>query len=101
MKRSAENLWPYTLELIRSRINKQSFDTWFSKSSQHKFEDGALVVRMPSLFHCEWLEENYIPLIRNALKEITGRPVDVSLIQERRAPRVKKRPLRAFHQTGD
>jgi chromosomal replication initiator protein len=93
MKRSTENLWSYALELIRSRINKQSFDTWFSKSYQQKFGEGALVVRMPSSFHCEWLEENYIPLISNALKEINGKSIDVSFISrdsEKKASSGKK-----------
>ncbi|MFH1761706.1 MAG: DnaA/Hda family protein, partial [bacterium] len=72
MEEIKTNAWSSILEAVKLKINRQSFETWFKKSSQVSFNNNALVVKLPSPFHCEWLEEKYGVLIKSIFEDVCG-----------------------------
>ncbi|MEQ9297782.1 MAG: chromosomal replication initiator protein DnaA [Cyclobacteriaceae bacterium] len=67
-----KDLWDKCLHFIKGEIPEQSFKTWFSPITPLKFENGALTIQVPSQFFYEWLEENYVHLLKQALQRELG-----------------------------
>lgn len=57
---------------IGSKIPEQSFKTWFSPIVPIKFEHPVLTIQVPSQFFYEWLEDNYVKLLKEAIQSQIG-----------------------------
>ncbi len=67
-----KDLWDKCLLFIKGEIPEQSFKTWFSPIIPLKLENSALTIQVPSQFFYEWLEENYVHLLKQALQRELG-----------------------------
>jgi chromosomal replication initiator protein len=65
-------VWETCLRSIKSEISEQSFKTWFEPIVPVKFADNTLTIQVPSKFFYEWLEENYVRVLRNAINNSIG-----------------------------
>lgn len=65
-------VWETCLKSIRNEISAQSFKTWFEPIVPVKFIDQTLTIQVPSKFFYEWLEENYVRVLRNAIDKSIG-----------------------------
>lgn len=70
---SAEITWKKCLDVIKANISDQSFKTWFEPIIPYIFDGRKLTIQVPSQFFYEWLEENYVQLLRKALNEAIGK----------------------------
>ena len=66
-------VWDKCLYVIRENIPEQSFKTWFEPIKPHKLQGKVLTIQVPSQFFYEWLEDNYVHLLRKALDYALGR----------------------------
>lgn len=73
MDLTPEKVWKNCLKFIKDNINKQSYETWFLPIEPIKLKKSILTVEVPSKFFYEWLEENYIDLIKTAIKKELGK----------------------------
>jgi chromosomal replication initiator protein len=64
--------WKNCLNFIRERIPAQSFKTWFEPIKPLSVQGDVLTILVPSQFFYEWLEENYVDLIHEALVSELG-----------------------------
>ncbi|MGD0337328.1 MAG: chromosomal replication initiator protein DnaA [Bacteroidota bacterium] len=69
---AADKVWSECLTIIRNNVNSQSYKTWFEPIAPINFDGNQLVVRVPSQFFYEWLEEHYYSLISKSLTDIVG-----------------------------
>ncbi|NQT26300.1 chromosomal replication initiator protein DnaA [candidate division KSB1 bacterium] len=65
-------VWENCLDIIRSEVNSQAFQTWFLPITPLKATANELTIQVPSQFFYDWVEEHYPKTIRNALKEVLG-----------------------------
>ena len=72
MKEAAEKVWNRCLEFIKDNITEQPFNTWFAPIVPVELEGNTLKIKVPSKFFCEWLEENYISLLKSAMTFTLG-----------------------------
>ncbi|EFS98134.1 chromosomal replication initiator protein DnaA [Capnocytophaga ochracea F0287] len=72
MKEAAEKVWSKCLEFIKDNITEQPFNTWFAPIVPVELESNTLKIKVPSKFFCEWLEENYISLLKSAMTFTLG-----------------------------
>lgn len=72
MKEAAEKVWSKCLEFIKDNIAEQQFNTWFAPITPVELEGNTLKIKVPSKFFCEWLEENYISLLKSAMTFTLG-----------------------------
>ena len=72
MKEAAEKVWSKCLEFIKDNITEQQFNTWFVPIVPVELEGNTLKIKVPSKFFCEWLEENYISLLKSAMTFTLG-----------------------------
>lgn len=74
--------WAQCLEIFRSNVNEQQYQTWFTsiKFKSYDVEAKELVISTPSQFFYEYLEEHFRKIIHYTIYRVFGQ--DVSLIYE-------------------
>jgi chromosomal replication initiator protein len=73
MQTELKDLWLRCLEIIREDVSSQSFSTWFAPIVPLKFQHNTLTIQVPSQFFYEWLEENYVAVLRKAIDQTIGK----------------------------
>lgn len=68
----AKTVWENCLDVIRSDVNSQAFQTWFLPIVPLTVTSSELTLQVPSQFFYDWIEEHYPKTIRNALCEVLG-----------------------------
>ncbi|MFY0606220.1 MAG: chromosomal replication initiator protein DnaA [Cyclobacteriaceae bacterium] len=83
--------WEKCLLFIKERIPAQSFSTWFEPIVPVKLEHEILTIQVPSQFFYEWLEENYVHLLKQAIKAEIGEQgrLEYSVVVDRGDDEVK------------
>lgn len=65
-------VWDACLKVIKDNLPLQAFKTWFEPILPVRLDNYALTIQVPSHFFYEWLEENYIDLLRKVIKKELG-----------------------------
>ncbi len=65
-------VWDKCLNFIKEQIQEQSFKTWFLPVIPIKLENKVLTIQVPSQFFYEWLEDNYVHILRKAIHQELG-----------------------------
>jgi len=73
MNKSCEEVWNNCLTIIKDNVPSISFRTWFEPIIPLKLEDEILTIQVPSPFFYEYLEEQYIDLLRKTLRKELGK----------------------------
>src|SRR6185437_5130782 len=64
--------WNNCLRLIKQNVGEQSFKTWFEPILPLSLQNNVLTIQVPSQFFYEWLEENYVLLLKQAIDSELG-----------------------------
>ena len=69
MKVNPNNCWDKALELIKQNVTPQQYETWFKPLVLENFDENTktILVQVPSPFVYEYLEENFLGLLRTVL----------------------------------
>lgn len=67
-----ESIWEQCLQIIKENVPDQSFRTWFEPIVPFKYDSKTLTIQVPSQFFYEWLEDNYVHILRKALDYSIG-----------------------------
>ena len=73
METPAAELWDKVVASLDRRIDKHSLETWILPVKPIELGDEAFTLGVPSKFFATWLEEHHADIIREILKEITGK----------------------------
>jgi len=68
---SPADIWARCLQSIRSKVQEQSFRTWFEATGCRHICAQKAIIDVPSSFFAEWLEEHYAWLIQASFEEVT------------------------------
>ena len=74
-KSGLEELWADSLNFIKDNLgedNIQSYKTWFEPIQAISWKNNTLTLQVPSDFYREYIEENYIDLLRSVLHKFFG-----------------------------
>ncbi|GGZ39761.1 chromosomal replication initiator protein DnaA [Echinicola pacifica] len=72
MNSEAKAVWDECLRIIEEHVNEQSFSTWFKPINPVRLDGSVLTIQVPSQFFYEWLEDNYVQVLKLAIKNILG-----------------------------
>ena len=74
MKGSPDNRWGNSLALIKQNVTQQQFETWFKPIVFEHYDEAkkTILVQVPSLFVYEYLEENFLNLLKTVLYRSFG-----------------------------
>ncbi|MDF1574358.1 MAG: chromosomal replication initiator protein DnaA [Bacteroidales bacterium] len=67
-----ERIWNNCLNVIKDNVPSISFRTWFEPIVPLKLENDILTIQVPSPFFYEYLEEQYIDILRKVIKKEMG-----------------------------
>ena len=68
-----KEIWENCLNIIKSNVSHQNFKTWFKPIIPISIKSNILTIQVPSQFFYEWLEENYITLLKKTIKKELGK----------------------------
>jgi len=81
-----EDIWQRALDLLRSSLSSNAFDTWI-RPLRAKRERDRLILETPNKFFREWIKENYLQQIEHILKRLGDSISHVELIVSHRVNR--------------
>ena len=64
--------WNSCLSKIKDNVGDQGFETWFKPIKPLRLEKKILTIQVPSQFFYEYLEEQYIDILRKVIKKELG-----------------------------
>lgn len=70
-------VWNQCLAAIETRIQRQSYNTWFRPTQLIHFAPDQAIIQVSSHFFSDWLEEHYLELIKTTLHEQTGHNCEI------------------------
>ena len=89
-----KQLWHAALGELQLGLTKANYDTWFKDTAIVSEEDDVYCVGVPNAFAREWLENKYRQQVRDALRHLVGRTVDVRFVTLTAASVRSDRPVR-------
>lgn len=64
--------WDKCLDVIKDNVPSSSYKTWFEPILPIKLEERVLTIQVPSAFFYEYLEEQFIDILRKTLRMVLG-----------------------------
>lgn len=72
MSEEYKTAWDKCLNIIKDNVPNSSFKTWFEPIVPVKLNERVLTIQVPSAFFYEYLEEQFIDILRKTLRMILG-----------------------------
>ncbi|MEN8117940.1 MAG: chromosomal replication initiator protein DnaA [Bacteroidota bacterium] len=72
MNNEYKTAWEKCLNVIKDNVPGSSFKTWFEPIEPVKLENQVLTIQVPSAFFYEYLEEQFIDILRKTLRMVLG-----------------------------
>jgi chromosomal replication initiator protein len=72
MVRDFQDVWGSCLEIIKDNVPPVSYKTWFEPIVPIKLDNNILTIQVPSPFFYEYLEEQFIDILRKTLRKELG-----------------------------
>jgi chromosomal replication initiator protein len=90
--RTHQDVWNRCLKIIQDNVPAISYRTWFEPIVPLKLENKVLTIQVPSPFFYEYLEEQYIDILRKTLKKELGEnaKLEYSVVMENNSASKKK-----------
>ena len=106
-------LWNRCLAFIKDNVNATAFKTWFEPIVPLSYEDKGLTIGVPSPFFYEYLEEQYVGILRTAIYKEIGEGtelmysiltdktnhISVNIEGTKRSPAVTPKPIVGANKT--
>lgn len=65
-----KNLWKDLLKIISRKIDKKTFEVWFTHTEGAELLEDRLIVEVPNPFFVQWFENVFLKDIHSAMKEM-------------------------------
>jgi len=75
-----QDIWQNVLDKLELNINPQSFKTWFYDTKLVDMTDVAMMVRVPTQFSANYLNQNYKKVLAEISFALYGRSYDIQFI---------------------
>ncbi len=72
MTQNAITYWGSCLEILKGNLSDSAYRTWFAPIVPLQYEDGVLVLQVSSQFVVQYIEENYIELLKKVIFSVCG-----------------------------
>ncbi|MDA1044088.1 MAG: chromosomal replication initiator protein DnaA, partial [Verrucomicrobia bacterium] len=74
----AAELWQKVCDELRKVVHPDIYTRWISVITPCTLDDSTLVLEVENDFYQSWLEENYLPLIHNAISTISSEELNTT-----------------------
>jgi chromosomal replication initiator protein len=70
-------IWEKATNIIQKQVSQQNFETWIQPIRVTAIEGNSIQFSVPNKFFKDWLNDNYLSLIKESLKQVSG--IDLSV----------------------
>lgn len=90
-----EKVWNNCLKIIKDNVPSISFRTWFEPIVPLRLDNKILTIQVPSPFFYEYLEEQYIDILRKTLRKEVGEgaKLEYSVVMENNSAHSNNKPF--------
>ena len=67
-----QNRWAKCCELLRANIGEDRFRIWFAVARPVSFDNGQLVLKLPSAYYADLYEDQFANVLNFALRQAFG-----------------------------
>ncbi len=78
--KNAGEVWEKTKDLIKEKVNPQTFETWFKPTKGTGISGSTMVLEVPNSFFKDWLLEHHLDVIKAALKNASGQALAIDFV---------------------
>jgi chromosomal replication initiator protein len=75
-----ESIWSESINIIKDKVSQQNFETWIGPIKIASIEEQNIYLSVPNKFFKDWIIENYLPIISDALSNTMGTLVNVNFV---------------------
>jgi chromosomal replication initiator protein len=95
-----EQLWRDTSKILQDMFNPELFNRWFAPIKPLEINQDALVLGVANEFFQIWLQDNFLPVIREAVNKVSPKPlqVRVAVSQGSKVPPELPQPTSTSHE---
>lgn len=79
MHNDKNSLWSEASRYLKDRLSKDVFEKWIAVIQCRSIEDNCVTLVVGNDFYQSWLEEHYVPLIRDAMTVVSGTKMNILL----------------------
>src|SRR5260221_1575821 len=83
-----DQLWRDASKILQGMLNPELFTRWFAPIKPVELNHEMLVLGVANEFYQIWLQDNFLPLIREAVNQVSRNPLQVrfAIAQGLKAP---------------
>ena len=85
-------IWNEAREQLRTQLNERTCRLWFDRALPLDLSDGSFVLGVPNDFARDWIEKRFADKVSEALTQVLGEAVRVSLVVDERAAALDSGP---------
>jgi chromosomal replication initiation ATPase DnaA len=71
------DLWSQILSLVKARVSRQCYDTWFLPIQFVSVDESTLSLRVPSESFRKWLQESHGATLQETAREASQKPLRI------------------------
>ncbi len=88
MVTSADEIWKQAVVLLDKKIDRHNIETWILPTKVLGIDEPYFTIGVPSKFFATWLEEHHSDIIKDALRQVSGRDFELrfSILSSDRPP---------------
>lgn len=72
MTHDHRDVWDICLSYIKRNVSEKNYKTWFEPIRSVNLSDHVLTLQVPNKFFFEWLEDNYVDLLKKVITKNIG-----------------------------
>ena len=80
MQASADRIWTMAQDQLRSMLNPDTYNLWFSKLRACSQDQNSLVLEVANDFCEVWLKDNYMDLLQQVVGIASGRELQIRIV---------------------
>ncbi len=77
MQATVDKIWTKTTKQIRTLLNTETYNLWFSAVQPLSVNQSSITLEVPNEFSEVWLKDNYLELLQDALAQASGRKLKI------------------------
>ena len=77
MQATVDKIWNQTTDQIRTLLNTETYNLWFSTVQPISLNQSSITLEVPNEFSEVWLKDNYLELLQDALTAASGRKLKI------------------------
>ncbi len=77
MQANVEKIWTKTTKQIRTLLNTETYNLWFSSVQPVSLNNSSITLEVPNEFSEVWLKDNYMDLLQDAVAAASGKKLTI------------------------